>query len=59
MDQIDKQILNVALTQYQEKLTKELHGYSKIDTKLYGEETKGIILRCINLKKKVWEDEKC
>jgi hypothetical protein len=55
MDLIDKQILNVALTQYQEKLTKELHGYSKIDTKLYSEETKRLILRCDNLKNQLGE----
>jgi hypothetical protein len=55
IDHQDAHILDVALQQYKKSLFKELHNYSEEDLYRYGEETKSIMLKVDNLKKRLWE----
>jgi hypothetical protein len=55
MDVIDKNILDEALMLYKRKLFLELHQYNEEDNYRYGKETREVLAKIDNLRKRTWE----
>lgn len=55
MDVVEKNILDEALLHYKKKVFKELHQYSEEDTIRYGRETREVLAKIDNLRKRTWE----